>query len=317
MRVIVTALGIIGSLVGIYALYYALTTTRRRLLAFEASVGFPVATASRIGGDYELSVHFKASGGVEEKIEGAYLQLLRFANLGRESIYGRDNAPGNPVRIEVEGARVLDIAIADVKRDVNRILLSPPSLSGTGGSSEISFDFLDYGDGALIRVLTVGRADSIKIVGDVIGMPGGVICTSPGRPSGLPGWLLFGIWAITAVALLGLTAVIFRSVAGSWDDVWLLALPTPAVLLPIVLAAVLDESGSKLRRSGWRRRAYPEFELPRAFRFVGLHLTFRPGKSPKESHLLSRGRASKRIRGSSEIRAMDKLSRSTLARVQR
>ena len=265
MAALVTAIGIIGSLVGVYALYYALTTTRHKLLAYEVSVDFPVATASRIGGDYELSIHFKASGGAEEKIEGASLQFIRFANLGRESIYGRDNAPANPIHIEVTGARVLDIGIVDVKRKVNQIELSSPVLAEDGGSANISFDFLDYKDGALIRVLTAGEAGSIKVVGDVIGMPGGINCTSPERAKGLSGRLGVALWIAAEVITLGLTALLFQSVTGSWDNAWLLALPIPAVFIPIIGAIAIDESGSKLRRASWRRRAYPEFKFPSSF----------------------------------------------------
>lgn len=265
MTALVTALGIIGSLVGIYALYYALTTTRHKLLVYEASLGFPVATASRIGGDYELSIHFKASGGAEETIEGASLRLVRFANLGRESIYGRDNAPANPIRIEVAGARVLDIGIVDVKRKVNQIELSPPALTEGGGTADINFDFLDYKDGALIRVLTTGEAGSIKVVGDVIGMPSGIVCTSPEPTRGLSGRLGVALWIAAEVVTLGLTALLFHSVTGAWDNAWLLALPIPAVFIPIIGAFVIDESGSKLRRASWRRRAYPEFKFPSSF----------------------------------------------------
>lgn len=278
MALALTALGVVGSLVGIYALYHALSTARHKFLAYEASAGFAVAKATRIGGDYELSVHFKAAGGREEKIGGAYLQLIRFANLGREPIYGRDNAPGNPIRVEVAGARVLDIAIADVRRKVNQIELSPPTLSDQGGSARLSFDFLDYRDGALVRVLTVGEADSIKIVGDVIGMPSGIVCTSPGPTSQVSEKILMGSWLVAELVLLGATAFVIRSVTGSWVDSWLLVLPIVAFLIPIFVLSWIDESGSRPRRVSWRRRAYPDFQLPgslpfgRAFNFPVLSL---------------------------------------------
>jgi hypothetical protein len=269
-------LGAVASIIGIYGVYWALTTERKKLFAYEASKGLAVASASRIGGDYELSVHFKAAGGAEEKVEGAVLQFVRFANLGREAIYERDNAPGNPLRVAISGARVLDIAIADVKRVVNRIELSAPELSESGGSAKISFDFLDYQDGALIRILTAGEPESVEIGGDVIGMPKGIVCTSPEPGKGIPFAVGFTLWAIAELALLALTAFIYHRVIGSWKHVWILGLPLVAFTLPLFVAIVIDESGSKLRRAHWQRRSYPKFKFPSDFPFGSIIFDYPP-----------------------------------------
>jgi len=264
----ITAIGILGSVAGVYALYRAIATERHKLFAYEIARGFPVATASSVGGDYELSIHFKAAGGDEERIEGAYLQFVRFANVGREAIYRRDNASANPLRIEISGARVLDIAIADVKRDVNQIELSTPSLSDAGGSAKIDFDFLDYKDGALVRVLTAGKPKKAEVFGDIIGMPGGIVCTSPDQKAGLPGWLGFSLWLTAQVSLFAVAAFVFHSVTNSWSDLWLLVLPVLAVVIPIIGALIVSESGSMFQRASWLRRAYPEFEMPGMFPFA-------------------------------------------------
>lgn len=267
ITIALSVLGAIASIVGIYGVYWALTTERKKLFAYEISRGLAVASASRIGGDYELSVHFKPAGGAEEKVEGAVLQYLRFANLGREAIYERDNAPGNPLKVAVSGARVLDIAIADVKRPVNRIELAPPKLSESGGSAKISFDYLDHGDGALIRVLTAGEAESIEIKGDVIGMPKGIACTSPEPGQGITFERGVAIWAVAEVVLFALTVYAFYNTLGSWAQVWLALVPIGAFILPIIAAFLIDESRSKLTRAHRQRKAYPQFRFPSEFPF--------------------------------------------------
>jgi hypothetical protein len=271
MALTLSILGAVASVIGIYGVYWTFTTERKKLFAYEVSRGLAVASASRIGGDYELSVHFKAAGGKEEKIEGAVLQFIRFANLGREAIYKQDNAPGNPLQIVISGGRVLDIAVVDVKRTVNRIELSPPQLSKTGGSANIEFDFLDHQDGGLVRILTAGEAETIDIKGDVIGMPNGIVCTAPERGKSIPFAVGFTLWAIAEIASFGLIAFLFHEVTGSWNHVWLLALPLLGLAIPLIcaisIAIVLDEPGSKLRRVNWQRKAYPKFKFPNAAPF--------------------------------------------------
>ena len=262
MTIALTILGAVASLVGIYGVYFALRAERKKSFAYEVSNGFEVASASRVDGDYELSVHFRTAGGVEEKIEGASLCFVRLANLGKEPIYSQDIAPANPLRIEVSDARVLDIAIADAKREVNQISLAPPDLSDEGGSAVLRFDFLDYGDGALIRILTAGSPAKVQVVGDIIGMPKGIICTTPEK-SGIFSFALgFGLWAIAEVILLGAAVWLFHEQTNSWSDAWLMLVPVPVFFVPLVTAALLSESGSKLRRASLLRRAYPELRFP-------------------------------------------------------
>lgn len=230
MTAAISILSVVASVIGIYGVYWAIIRERKKLFAFEVSRGLAVASTSRIGGDYELSVHFKLKGGAEERIEGAYLQFVRFANLGRESVRAADNAPANPLRLVVAGARVLDIALVDQKREVNQVKLSPPKLSDSGGETFISFDYLDQGDGALVRVLTAGQADLIEIRGDVIDMPGGIVCTSP--EGGGETAMRIGVFLFLAaeIALFGLTAWIFYKATGTWANALLLPLPLLALL---------------------------------------------------------------------------------------
>jgi hypothetical protein len=288
MTLALSVLGAAASFVGIYAFYWQFSTERKKLFAFEISYGFSVASASDVGGDYRLSVHFTPADGVEEEVEGAFVQFVRLANLGREPIYARDIAPANPLRVEVSGAQVLDISIADVHRSVNQVKLRDLNLTGSEGTAAISFDFLDYGDGALVRILTAGEATKVAIDGDVIGMPGGIVETSPRPSSTRVSNIGFGAFLLAELTLFGLIVLLFHHVLGTWKGVWLLALPFPAFVIPIILALLIGESGSMFRRSSWRRKGYPSFKYPsdfpyagHLFDFSGMPVEVEPGRSPR------------------------------------
>ena len=163
------------------------------------------------------------------------------------------------------GARVLDIAITDVKRAVNQIKLSPPVLSDDGGSADIAFDFLDYGDGALVRILTAGEAAKVTVRGDVIGMPKGIVCTEPATSLSISFDVGFTLWAIAEVAMVGVAAFIYHEVTGSWSDAWLMGIPIFLALIPLFGALLIDESGTRLRRRSAQRQRYPEFKFPSEF----------------------------------------------------
>ncbi len=269
MTAAITIFGVLASFVGIYAFYRQFVTERRKLFAFEVSRGFSVASAFNVGGDYRLSIHFTPPDGVEEEVDGAFVQFVRFANLGREAITSADIAPASPLRIEVDGARVLDISLADVSRSVCQIRLGDPELAGSTGSAVINFDFLDHHDGGLVRILTAGEAEEIEILGDVIGMPAGIVTTAQSPSSDLSFNLAFAIVLIAELSLFGLVVLIFRNAFGGWRDVWILALPACAFLLPLVGLGIVGESSTWVRRSHWLRRGYPRFKYPSDFPYRG------------------------------------------------
>src|SRR4030042_3979062 len=117
---------------------------------------------------------FQRAGLEEERIESVFVRFLRFANLGREPIRRDDIAPANPIKVVIEGTRTLDIALEGITRSVNKAAISGQVLSENLSCANISFDFLDYKDGALIKVLTVSGNNELKLSGDVIGMPEGI-----------------------------------------------------------------------------------------------------------------------------------------------
>jgi hypothetical protein len=280
-----TILGVIGSVVGVLAFFDARRNRRIKLLMYEQTAPFPLATTRGDDNDYELSIHYKRGDGGEEVIDAAFVTYLVFANFGKEPVRAQDIAASNPLRIEVEDTRVLDISLAGSHRDVNGIHLSSANLGDQTSSAEIKFDFLDYRDGGLIRVLSTGRAKKLSLRGDIIGMPDGMARSDQPRAQGPWGKMLFGFWLFTQALALAAVAYVYKQVENSWDHVWVLVLPFAALVLPgvcVVGAVMLSDAiwptrthsasyPQELSPPGWIRRAmrippeedvlYPEFPV--------------------------------------------------------
>lgn len=264
---LIAVFGIIGSLVGVWAFVDTRRNRRVKLLAYEQTSPFPLAAARGHTTDYELSIHYRASDGSEEVIDAAFVSYLVFANFGKEPIRAQDIAPSNPFRIEVEGARILDISLSGVHRDVNRISVRDIEL-GEVSSAMIDFDFLDFKDGALIRVLSTARSAKLKLIGDIIGMPEGITRSDEPIARGPWGKIGVGLWLFAEFAAIAASVYIYREVQGSWDNAWLLLLPFAALLLPGIGAIIASETIWPTRV---RSRPYPkELSPPHRFSFRGL-----------------------------------------------
>jgi hypothetical protein len=243
---LLAALGIVGSIasvVGVYALYDARKNRRVKLLAFERTGSLPLAAASSVERSYKLSIHYRPPDAEDdEEIEAAYVTYLRFANFGKEPVRREDIAPASPLRVEITGARVLDISLSSIRREVTRLHVEPPRIGELEASANVTFDFLDYHDGGVIRILSTGRRCKAELAGEIIGMPGGILRSDEAPARGLWGKLGFGLWLAAELAAFGGAAYVVNVVAGSWSDAWLLLLPLVAFLLPVVGAFLVSET---------------------------------------------------------------------------
>jgi len=238
--VIGVVFGIIGVIGVSFTIYYGRTGLRKKFLVYENSISLPLAQAFSPEDDYKLSVVFQRKGSIEERISSVYTTFLKFANLGREPIRGLDIAPANPISVKVEGARTLDIQISATTREVNNVSIINRSINDNDSSAEIRFDFLDYQDGALIKILTVGNKGKISLSGDIIGMPNGIKCLSEetGKKSSsreISGWGSLVILLIDFV----LSALLYYWVVGSWTHVWLVFILLPILVVSMVLVALV------------------------------------------------------------------------------
>lgn len=231
------AVGVVGI---IYTIYYGRRSQKKRLVVYEVSRPIVLAQAFSPEDDYKLSVLFQRKGSITEKIDSVYTTFLKFANLGKEPIRGNDIAPANPLRVTVEGARILDMQVAGITREVNNVSLRNQVMEAERASAYVDFDFLDYQDGALIKILSVGKRGNISLEGDIIGMPEGIKNIEeihpPSKNIDISGWWFLGTLVVAAI----LSGYIFYRVIGDWRNVWLIFLPLGFLVILIVILFIID-----------------------------------------------------------------------------
>jgi hypothetical protein len=250
--VALTVVGTLASLIGVYALVENRRNRRIKLLGYEPTGSLPLATASSVEQDYKLSIHYKPPGEDEELIEAAFVRYLRFANFGREPIRREDIAPANRLRVEAEGGRILDISLVSPGREVTRVGLGPPGIENDRGSADLTFDYLDEKDGAVVKVLSTEAKCEVRLVGDVIGMPGGIVRTDKREARGLWGKVGFGLWVVAEISLFAAAAYVVEVETHDWANAWLLVLPLVAFVTPFAVAIGLSELWPS------RERRYPD-----------------------------------------------------------
>ncbi len=263
-------IGIVGI---VYTVYYGRRGHRRKHLAYQISSPIPLAQVFSPERDYRLAVLFQRKGFDEERIESVFTTFLKLANLGREPIRGADMAPANPVKVEVRGARMLDIQVAGVTRAVNNVRIEDQQADDEQASARLYFDFLDYQDGALIRLLSVGRKGRVSLTGDIIGMPEGIERIEETRTATRNANISERIVVGLMIGGLVLSAFLFRSVTGDWRHVWLVYVPLGVVIASILLTFTAEY---------WPfRRGRPSFptslDLPvwcRPYSIMGLRAEF-------------------------------------------
>jgi hypothetical protein len=231
----------IASIAGlIYAIYYGRLSVRRKLLAYDLTPPVPLATVFQPDDTHHLTVVYQRDDRAEERIDAAFIRFVRFANFGSEPIRREDIALANPLRVSVYGARTLDVALVGSRRSVCRVELHPTEATlPDGATSRINFDFLDEGDGGLVRVVTAGHPGSVRVEGDIIGMPTGVRPAHEVRPHNVLNIIGCSLGVAVQLAALVLTPFIFRWTTGSWENAWVMALPLLALILPGVIVGII------------------------------------------------------------------------------
>jgi hypothetical protein len=265
LEIVLAIFGVVGTLIGAYSFLETRRERRVKLLAYASTTPFPLAAKRREEGDYRLSIRYGRGTGDDEEVEAVYVSYLRFANFGKEPIRRADIASANVLEVVSEGARVLDISLVAQGRAVSRVEIGPVAFGENGATAAVSFDFLDFEDGATVRVLSVGPRCETRLRGDIVGMPGGIQRADQTRSSKTSvtlGGLGFLLYLVAQVATLSGAAWVIQRVTGDWADVWLVAVPIVALVAPIVGAILISIA---LEPFSGRRKFPDELALPKWF----------------------------------------------------
>ena len=246
----IAILGIIGSVASVAGLVYAFVLARqaqhRKLLAYEVTHPLPLANILPDTVEHRLSIVYERQGEPPVNVRGAFVRFLQVGNLGREPVRRADIATADPLRLQVSGGAVLDVALAGVSRPVIDFRVAPVETQADGATALVSFDFLDFKDSAIVRILTDAPRVRVSLKGTIIGMPQGIVY----RPDLEKRPILNPLGCALAV-VLQLTAIvgalwIFRAATGGWSLLWVLLLPVLALLLIWVYEDVEDVGIARL-----------------------------------------------------------------------
>ena len=104
-------IGIGGSLLTIIGLVLTVRSIRRKQLVYETTM--PVTVAQAVPGDAgrRLSIQYESPEFGPALLNGVRVSYLRLGNMGRETIMRSDLTGEDPLRIEVMGTQVVEVAI--------------------------------------------------------------------------------------------------------------------------------------------------------------------------------------------------------------
>ena len=162
--------GWIGTIVGlagiVLAVVFYLRSCRRARLACQID---HVTLVGGPGAAFEGEVEIRFAGAVVPRIT---LSKIVIWNNGDRTISGTDLVERDPLRVEVPAAgRILKHTIVRQPRTVNAWHVDQPS----SNRLDLSFDFLDPGDGIRLEVIHSQLGRELDLTGTIRGIPAGLL----------------------------------------------------------------------------------------------------------------------------------------------
>jgi len=232
------------------------------LMSYGVSENVPLASA--FSTDVNKFTVLYGPRGEQEEIQSAFLTEFRFANFGRDSIRADDFVPRNPVKLVVEGCKVLDISMSGVAREANGIRLGEVETKGDVASVEVLWDYLDHKDGARLRILSDGRPKNLVMFGDIVGMPQGIQNINVASPSIGQRAMLTVTLVFVLLSLCIWNAYLYKWVAGMWSHIWLLLTPMLTISLFFIISSIVMNLIIPERRGTWAPNlSFMPWYLPR------------------------------------------------------
>jgi hypothetical protein len=232
----------LASIVGLL-LYFKRRPERRKGLTYGIEGPIQIARFLPAGKGNRLSLVYEGEGRAPENVKGAYLQYVGIANLGSEPIRREDLVEKDPLRLEVTGGRVLDVSIDRVKREVTDFRFTHGGGSETTSTYVISFAFLDFQDGALIRVLTDSGKAKCQVMGTIIGMPHGIETPRVRLPENkMRTWTGVALSLLLYALALAAGFLLIASVTHRPDLWWLWLVPLASLAIPGAIILLVSQT---------------------------------------------------------------------------
>ncbi len=122
-------------------------------------------------------------------------------NGGNVTIDGSDISPVDPLRLVVVDGEILQVSMEEQTRNGNDAAVT----IGMGSVADVTFDYLDKGDGFRVRVLHTGKPGAVQQTGQIKRLPQGIEVHDPN--GGLFGLVAFARIMVSAT-VLGITGSI-------------------------------------------------------------------------------------------------------------
>jgi len=205
--------GWIGTVVGlagiVLAVVFYLRSRRKTRLAFQHD-HVMLLGGRRAAFPDEVEIRF--AGTVVPRITASKIVIW---NYGDRTISRTDLVEGDPLRVEVpEGGQILKHTIHRQTRSVNAWNIDQPSPNRL----DLTFDFVDPGDGISLEVIHSQPGSELDVVGTIRGIPKGLINYDRPFWSGIAHPLLLRVVFFVGIALgacLGLYGLL-PSQLGQW-----------------------------------------------------------------------------------------------------
>jgi hypothetical protein len=156
--------GIIGIALGVI---FFVKSQRRAKLAYQYN------EVTLIGGTeaaFPAEVEVRFNGVAVPRITAS---TLFFWNSGQRTIRGEEIVASDPLRVQfAQETLVLKSSILKATREVNGVRAE--SISSEAHKVQITFDFLDPGDGVALEILHSGGGSQFKVLGTIRGIPKGI-----------------------------------------------------------------------------------------------------------------------------------------------
>ena len=159
--------------------YFSFYGRHAKQLVYEVLSAGALPTRSFGESGYALAVITTDQDPPVALAEPLFLAYLRLTNPTRARIFGHDFTDEDPLRLELHGGEVVDIALLSATDPGIEMRVAAIQQTGTTTSARLSFHSLGYRDESIIQVISKGVLNHMALRGTVRGMSMGMTRAEP------------------------------------------------------------------------------------------------------------------------------------------